>query len=152
MLARVRPRDTTATDVTRFAFSRNGPTSPAMSRISSVRGKIASALECTDCDERASKSRHRRPRRAHSLARNNPTGPAPTIKTSVSTPVWRIRKTSSPLFAKQGPSRPGRSGYQEGLNRIEVIGSSREMESYHLFHAARADLLRRMRRFDEEAR
>ena len=55
-----------------------------MSRISSVRGKIASALECTDCDACASISRHRRPRRAHSFARKSPTGPAPTISTSVS--------------------------------------------------------------------
>ena len=84
MWASVRPCVMTATDVTRLAVSRNGATTPAMSKISSVRGKIASALECSDCDERASTSRHRNPRRAHSFAKNRPTGPAPTIKTSVS--------------------------------------------------------------------
>src|SRR3954466_7269170 len=76
-----------ATDVTRFAFSRNGPTTPAMSRISSVRGKIASALECSDCAAPFSTRRQRSPRRAHSLANRSPTGPAPTINTSVSSSV-----------------------------------------------------------------
>src|SRR5262249_681756 len=46
--------------------------------------KIARAFECSDCVDRASTSRQRRPLRAHSFARNKPTGPAPTIKTSVS--------------------------------------------------------------------
>ena len=49
MCASSRPCATTATGVTRFAASRNGPTSPAMSKISSVLGKMASALECSDC-------------------------------------------------------------------------------------------------------
>ena len=84
MWARLRPCAITATDVTRLAFSRNGATTPAMSNISSVRGKIASALECSDCPERVPTSRHLRLRRAHSVARNSPTGPAPTIRTSVS--------------------------------------------------------------------
>ena len=83
MCASVRLCVITATPVTRFAFSRNGTTTPAISNISRVRGKIASALECIDCDERSSISFQRIPRRAHSFARNSPTGPAPTIKTSV---------------------------------------------------------------------
>ena len=70
-----------------------------MSRISSVRGKIASALECTDCDACASISRHRRPRRAHSFARKSPTGPAPTISTSVS------RRGSDMMRSGTGASR-----------------------------------------------
>lgn len=87
--------EVTATHVTRFADCRNGSTTPAMSKISRVRGKIASAFECSDCDGRASMSRHLRPRRAHSLARKRPTGPAPTISTSVSV-VWESKRVYSP--------------------------------------------------------
>jgi RNA polymerase sigma-70 factor, ECF subfamily len=35
---------------------------------------------------------------------------------------------------------------ERGLSLIEVLGSSGELDSYHLYHAARADLLRRMGR------
>ena len=52
MWASVRPCAIMATDVTRLAVSRNGAATPAMSKISSVRGKMASAFECTDCDAR----------------------------------------------------------------------------------------------------
>ena len=83
MWASLRPCVATETDVTRFARSRNGATTPAMSKISNVRGKIASALECSDWPECASTIRHLRSRRAHSFARNRPTGPAPTIRISV---------------------------------------------------------------------
>lgn len=38
----------------RFVASRKGATTPAMSKISSVRGKIARAFECSDCENRAS--------------------------------------------------------------------------------------------------
>src|SRR5579872_738919 len=84
MWASLRSRVMTATSVTRFAFSRKGSTIPAMSKISSVRGKIAKAFECSDCDERSSISRHCKFLRAHSFARNRPTGPAPTINMPVS--------------------------------------------------------------------
>ena len=67
-----------------------------MSKISSVRGKIASAFECSDCEARASTSRHLRPRRAHSLARNSPTGPAPTIRTSVSMAAFSMTPPRDP--------------------------------------------------------
>src|SRR5215469_9895466 len=73
----------TLTFVTRFAFCRKGPTIPAISKISRVREKMASAFECSDCDARSSIRRHRTLRRAHSFARNKPTGPAPTISMSV---------------------------------------------------------------------
>ena len=42
-------------------------------------------------------------------------------------------------------------GYEEGLKRIDVIASSEALETYHLFYAARADLLRRLNRFHEAA-
>ena len=42
-------------------------------------------------------------------------------------------------------------GIEAGLGLIERIGSSRELEGYHLYHAARADLLRRLGRWDEAA-
>jgi len=40
---------------------------------------------------------------------------------------------------------------QEGLTKIEALGESGALASYYLFHAARADILRRMRRFEEAA-
>ncbi len=40
---------------------------------------------------------------------------------------------------------------ERGLALIDDLGSSGELDSYHLFHAARADLLRRLGR-NREAR
>jgi RNA polymerase sigma-70 factor (ECF subfamily) len=40
-------------------------------------------------------------------------------------------------------------GPQKGLTLIDELGSASEMESYYLYHAARADILRRMMRRDE---
>jgi RNA polymerase sigma-70 factor (ECF subfamily) len=41
--------------------------------------------------------------------------------------------------------------FAEGLQRLDALGASGELEKYHLFHAARADILRRMGRADEAA-
>ena len=38
---------------------------------------------------------------------------------------------------------------EAGLERIDAIGASGQLEHYHLFHAARADVLRRMHRLRE---
>ena len=40
-------------------------------------------------------------------------------------------------------------GPEAGLERIDRLASSGELEQYHLLHAARADLLRRAGRADE---
>lgn len=40
-------------------------------------------------------------------------------------------------------------GLAEGLRRIEVVGAEGRLENYYLFHAARADLLRRLERAAE---
>jgi RNA polymerase sigma-70 factor, ECF subfamily len=42
-------------------------------------------------------------------------------------------------------------GLETGLRMIEESGSSGELDSYHLYHAARADLLRRLGRREESA-
>jgi RNA polymerase sigma-70 factor (ECF subfamily) len=42
-------------------------------------------------------------------------------------------------------------GLEQGLARIEEIGASGRLENYHLFHAARADILRRLGRKSESA-
>ena len=42
-------------------------------------------------------------------------------------------------------------GPERGLALIDALGAAGELEPYHLYHAARADLLRRMKR-DKEAR
>ena len=41
------------------------------------------------------------------------------------------------------------AGFEEGLRRIDAIGFGGELKDYYLFHAARADILRRMGRFEE---
>jgi RNA polymerase sigma-70 factor (ECF subfamily) len=41
------------------------------------------------------------------------------------------------------------AGFEEGLRRIDAIGATRELDGYYLFHAARADILRRMGRFED---
>jgi RNA polymerase sigma-70 factor (ECF subfamily) len=38
---------------------------------------------------------------------------------------------------------------QAGLDRIDALGSAGDLDRYHLFHAARADILRRMNRMTE---
>jgi RNA polymerase sigma-70 factor (ECF subfamily) len=43
-------------------------------------------------------------------------------------------------------------GLEEGLERIEGLGEQGELDEYYLFHAARADLLRRMMRFEDAAK
>jgi len=40
-------------------------------------------------------------------------------------------------------------GLERGLALIDRLGSSGELDAYHLYHAARADLLRRMGRKQE---
>jgi RNA polymerase sigma-70 factor (ECF subfamily) len=40
---------------------------------------------------------------------------------------------------------------ENGLRRIDALGASGELDHYYLFHAARADILRRMARLDEAA-
>ena len=42
-------------------------------------------------------------------------------------------------------------GFEEGLERIEALGASGDLEGYYLFHAARADILRRIGRWEEAA-
>ena len=43
------------------------------------------------------------------------------------------------------------AGFEAGLKRIDALGASGELDQYYLFHAARADILRRMGRFEEAA-
>ena len=43
-------------------------------------------------------------------------------------------------------------GIEHGLKLIDAAGASGDLDGYYLFHSARADLLRRLRRFDEAAR
>ena len=42
-------------------------------------------------------------------------------------------------------------GFEAGLSLIDQLGSSESLAGYHLFHAARADLLRRLNRLSEAA-
>lgn len=40
-------------------------------------------------------------------------------------------------------------GFEQGLRLVEAVGESGKLDHYYFFHAARADLLRRLNRFDE---
>ena len=42
-------------------------------------------------------------------------------------------------------------GFERGLALVEQAGSSGQLDDYYLFHAARADLLRRLDRREEAA-
>src|SRR5262249_59925632 len=42
-------------------------------------------------------------------------------------------------------------GFEKGLTLIEEAGAGRKLDQYYLFHAARADLLRRLNRMQESA-
>lgn len=43
------------------------------------------------------------------------------------------------------------AGLEEGLRRIEALGAGGALDRYYLFHAAKADILRRMKRHEEAA-
>lgn len=43
------------------------------------------------------------------------------------------------------------AGFEKGLQRVDAIGATHELDGYYLLHAARADILRRMNRFPEAA-
>ena len=55
----------------------------------------------------------------------------------------------------RGAAAPGASwhgeGLEAGLARVDALGAEGQLESYYLYHAARADLLRRMNRPGEAA-
>jgi RNA polymerase sigma-70 factor (ECF subfamily) len=58
--------------------------------------------------------------------------------------------TSSPIVALNHAAAVAMSeGFERGLNLIESAGRGGALRNYYLFHASRADLLRRLRRFDE---
>jgi RNA polymerase sigma-70 factor, ECF subfamily len=40
-------------------------------------------------------------------------------------------------------------GFEEGLKRIDALGPEGDLDHYYLFHAARADILKRMNRLEE---
>ena len=61
-----------------------------------------------------------------------------------------MRINSSPIVALNHAAAVAMSeGYDEGLRLIEEADANGELEHYYLFHAARADLLRRLNRLQE---
>ena len=58
--------------------------------------------------------------------------------------------TSSPIIALNHAAAVAMSeGFEKGLTLIDESNADRKLENYYLFHAARADLLRRLNRLDE---
>ena len=61
-----------------------------------------------------------------------------------------MRITSSPIVALNHAAAVAMAqGFDRGLSLIEAVGANGALQNYYLFHAARADLLRRLNRFDE---
>ena len=61
-----------------------------------------------------------------------------------------LRITSSPVVALNHAAAVAMSeGFERGLSFIESAGAGGKLENYYLFHASRADLLRRLHRLDE---
>jgi RNA polymerase sigma-70 factor (ECF subfamily) len=61
-----------------------------------------------------------------------------------------MRINSSPIIALNHAAAVAMSeGPEEGLRLIDAAGSSGKLDNYYLFHAARADLLRRLKRRNE---
>lgn len=61
-----------------------------------------------------------------------------------------LRVTSSPVVALNHAAAVAMSeGSEQGLRLLEAAGASGALENYYLFHASRADLLRRLNRLDE---
>jgi RNA polymerase sigma-70 factor (ECF subfamily) len=61
-----------------------------------------------------------------------------------------VRRTPTPVVAlNHAVALAMAQGLEEGLTRIDRLGASCDLDGYHLFHAARADLLRRLGRHAE---
>ena len=61
-----------------------------------------------------------------------------------------MRLTSSPIVALNHAAAVAMSeGFERGLELIEAVGADGTLDHYYLYHASRADLLRRLHRFDE---
>jgi RNA polymerase sigma-70 factor (ECF subfamily) len=61
-----------------------------------------------------------------------------------------MRINSSPVVALNHAAAVAMNeGFEKGLNLIEEANANRKLENYYLFHAARADLLRRLNRNEE---
>jgi RNA polymerase sigma-70 factor (ECF subfamily) len=63
-----------------------------------------------------------------------------------------LRITSSPVVALNHAAAVAMSeGPEQGLRLLEAAGTGGALQNYYLFHASRADLLRRLNRSDEAA-
>jgi RNA polymerase sigma-70 factor (ECF subfamily) len=61
-----------------------------------------------------------------------------------------MRLTPSPIVALNHAAAVAMSeGFEKGLTLVEEAGASGKLDQYYLFHAARADLLRRLNRLQE---
>ena len=61
-----------------------------------------------------------------------------------------MRITSSPIVALNHAAAVAMAeGFEEGLRLIDAVGADGALQNYYLFHASRADLLRRLHRYDE---
>jgi RNA polymerase sigma-70 factor (ECF subfamily) len=61
-----------------------------------------------------------------------------------------LRFTASPIVALNHAAAVAMSeGFERGLGLIEAADEDGALQNYYLFHASRADLLRRLHRYDE---
>jgi len=63
-----------------------------------------------------------------------------------------MRITASPIVALNHAAAVAMAeGCERGLALIDAVGAGGALQNYYLFHASRADLLRRLHRYDEAA-
>jgi RNA polymerase sigma-70 factor (ECF subfamily) len=63
-----------------------------------------------------------------------------------------MRTTSSPVVALNHAAAVAMAeGFERGLSLIESAPAKRDLDNYYLYHASRADLLRRLDRKEEAA-
>jgi len=61
-----------------------------------------------------------------------------------------MRITSSPIVALNHAAAVAMAeGFEKGLALMDAVGADGALQNYYLFHASRADLLRRLHRYDE---
>jgi RNA polymerase sigma-70 factor (ECF subfamily) len=65
--------------------------------------------------------------------------------------ILRAKQSSPIVFLNHAVAIAMSEGFDPGLALVDDLGSSGDLDHYHLFHAARADLLRRMGRKTEAA-
>jgi len=117
-------------------------------------GRMAEGLECLDLALREQRPGPYQIQAAIAATHAHAREPGATDWTEIASLYGELlRLTPTPVVALNHAVAVAMSqGLEEGLKRIEWLGVSGTLDEYRLYHAARADLLRRLGRRDEALR